>query len=140
MCSQKQDFTSWFTVNDRVMKSWLSISLIDKYLVISPCLSMQLFVSYAKYDLANDNSLEKTQLPNQKYIWVNRMIIINVLAKSGVGKMYSARVLHGLIENRGRTNEVYDGIFVFRVNFLKKKNKFLWMEITAGREAGIAAC
>lgn len=59
---------------------------------------MPLFVSYAKYDLANDNSLEKTQLPNQKYIWVNRMIIINVLAKSGIGKMYSARVLHGLIE------------------------------------------
>lgn len=26
------------------------------------------------------------------------MIIINVLAKSGIGKMYSARVLHGLIE------------------------------------------
>lgn len=140
MFSQKQDFTSWFTVNDPVMNSWLSISLIHKYLVIFPCLFLPLFVSYSKYDFANDDSLEKTQLPNQKYIWVNKMVIINVSQKWNRKYVQRTRFTRFDRENRGRTSEIYSIIFCTTGKLPEKKTKFFWMEIIAGREAGIAAC
>lgn len=114
------------------MNSWLSISLIHKYLVISPCLFLPLFVSYSKYDFANDDSLEKTQLPNQKYIWVNKMVIINVSQKWNRKYVQRTRFTRFDRENRGRTSEIYSIIFCTTGKFPEKKpSSFEWRSLQA---------
>lgn len=93
-----------------------------------------------EYDFANDNSLEKTQLPNQKYIWVNKIVIINVSQKWNRKDVKRTRFTRFDRENGGTISEVYSVIFCTTGKFAEKKPKFFWMEIIAGREASIAAC
>lgn len=56
-----------------------------------------------------------------------------MLAKSGIGNMYSARVLHGLIERiEAEPVKFIVLFFVLRVNFLKKKpSSFEWRSLQA---------
>lgn len=103
-----------------LIKSWLSISVIHKYLVISPCLFLPLFVSYAKYDLIMI-TIEGKKMPNQNSIRVNRMMnnFCNVSQLYEWNRKYEKRTrfTRCVRENRDTRHGQCSDIFVLWVKF-----------------------